>query len=45
MIEVESKVKIPNPKKFRILAQTIGRYKGKERKIQVTRWGKDGMWY
>ncbi|MEK6850723.1 MAG: class IV adenylate cyclase [Nanoarchaeota archaeon] len=33
MIEVESKAKIPNPKKFRILAQTIGRYKGKERKI------------
>jgi len=33
MIEVESKAKIPNPKKFRVLAQTIGHYKGKQKKV------------
>ena len=33
MIEVETKAKITNPEKLRILAQKIGRYKGKERKI------------
>ena len=33
MIEVESKAKIINPERFRVLAQKIGRYKGKERKV------------
>jgi predicted adenylyl cyclase CyaB len=33
MIEVESKARIVNPERFRILAQKIGRYKGKERKV------------
>ena len=33
MIEVEAKAKIMNPERFRILAQKIGKYKGKERKI------------
>jgi predicted adenylyl cyclase CyaB len=33
MIEVEAKAKIINPERFRILAQKIGHYKGKERKI------------
>lgn len=33
MIEVESKAKIINPEKFRVLAQKIGHYKGKERKV------------
>jgi adenylate cyclase, class 2 len=33
MIEVESKAQIINPEKLRVLAQKIGRYKGKERKV------------
>lgn len=33
MIEVEAKARILNPEKIRILAQKIGRYKGKERKV------------
>lgn len=33
MIEVESKARIINPEKYRVLAQKIGRYKGKERKV------------
>ena len=33
MIEVESKARIINPERFRVLAQKIGHYKGKERKI------------
>lgn len=33
MIEVEAKAKIINPERFRVLAQKIGHYKGKERKI------------
>ena len=33
MIEVEAKSKIINPERFRVVAQKIGRYKGKERKI------------
>ena len=33
MIEVESKARIINPERFRILAQKLGHYKGKERKI------------
>ena len=33
MMEVEAKARIISPEKFRIRAQKIGRYKGKERKI------------
>ena len=33
MIEVESKARIINPERFRIKAQKIGYYKGKERKV------------
>ncbi|MEI6849817.1 MAG: class IV adenylate cyclase [archaeon] len=33
MIEVESKARIINPEKLRVLAQKIGHYKGKERKV------------
>src|SRR3989344_1783865 len=33
MIEVETKAKIISPERFRIRAQKIGRYKGKERKV------------
>ena len=33
MIEVESKARIINPEKIRVLAQKIGHYKGKERKV------------
>lgn len=33
MIEVEAKARIINPERYRILAQKIGKYKGKERKV------------
>ncbi len=33
MIEVEAKARIIHPEKFRVLAQKIGHYKGKERKV------------